>query len=402
MVGVIAPQQTDGDPDQNNIDTVLYYDEGGSSSGDIQTRRTGSKVVETTDPPAGIAADTFMEVLIDKDNNRLGVVIGGTAYIAVDSGVAIQDTMTQIFVATYSGVTATVDFGQSGFTPSQTGYKALSTANLDTPTIADGSAHFQPTLYTGTGSSQAVSQSGNSTFAPDLVWIKGRSGATEHVLTDAVRGVTKELSSNDDGAEETVAQGLTAFGSSGFTVGTDGSYNTSSATYVGWQWLANGAGSSNTDGDITSTVSANTTAGFSIVKYSGNGSDNQEIGHGLGLAPKMIFTKRLNASGNWTTYNDAVGINQVFYLNLINAPTSNTEQYRAVPTSSVYTVGVGGDINNSSGTYVAYCFAEVPGYSSIGSYTGNGSTDGPFIYTGFKPAFVLFKKNKCDRWMGNF
>ena len=208
----------------------------------------------------------------------------------------------------------------------------------------------------GTGSSLAVTQSGNSTFQPDWVWIKGRSGATEHVLTDAVRGVTKELSSDDNGAEETVAQGLTAFGSSGFTVGTDGSYNTGSATYVGWQWKANGSGSSNEDGDITSTVSANTTAGFSIVKYSGNGSDNQEIGHGLGIAPKMIITKRRDASGNWTTYNDAVGINKVFYLNSTAAPVSNTEQYRAVPTSSVYTVGVGGDINNASGTYVAYCF----------------------------------------------
>ena len=314
-------------------------------------------------------------------------------------GVSYNADTSGIFNPTLAA--GTYNFGQSAF--SDTGptgsEKVISTANLPSPSITDGSKYFQSTLYTGTGSSLAVTQSGNSTFQPDWVWIKGRSGATEHVLTDAVRGVTKELSSDDNGAEETVAQGLTAFGSSGFTVGTDGSYNTGSATYVGWQWKANGSGSSNEDGDITSTVSANTTAGFSIVKYSGNGSDNQEIGHGLGIAPKMIITKRRDASGNWTTYNDAVGVNKVFYLNSTAAPVSNTEQYRAVPTSSVYTVGVGGDINNASGTYVAYCFAEIPGYSSIGSYTGNGSTDGPFVYTGFTPRYVLFKRiNAAESW----
>ena len=366
----------------------------GSQTLDYAYRGNGQKFNSNTKASYGSAYTTgaVVGIALDLDGGTIKFFNDnsdqGTAYSSI-SGTFVfavgDDNVSSAFAGTFN-------FGQSAFTYTPpTGYVALSTANLPTPSITDGSAHFQPTLYTGTGSSLAVTQSGNSTFQPDFVWIKGRSGATEHVLTDAVRGVTKELSTNDAGTEETVAQGLTAFGSSGFTVGTDGSYNTSSATYVGWQWAANGAGSSNTDGSITSTVSANTTSGFSVLTYSGNGSDNQEIGHGLGIPPKMIFTKRLDASGNWTTYHDAVGINKVFYLNSTAAPASNTEQYRAVPTSSVYTVGVGGDINNSSGTYVAYCFAEIPNYSSIGSYEGNTNAEGPFVYTGFKPAFVLVK-----------
>jgi len=292
------------------------------------------------------------------------------------------------------------NFGQSAFTYTPpTGFNnALSTANLDDPTIADPSAHFQTTVYTGNGTAIGsggleVNQSRNSTFQPDFAWIKNRTtSGNEHDLYDAVRGATKVIFSSTSGPEVTVSEGLVSFDSDGFTVGNRGEVNTSGNSMAAWQWKGNGSGSSNTDGDITSTVSANTTSGVSVLTYSGNGSDNQTIGHGLGIAPKMIFTKRLDSSGDWTTYHDAVGINQVFYLNLTNAPTSNTEQYRAVPTSSVYTVGVGGDINNASGTYVAYVFAEVEGFSKIGSYTGNSSTDGPFVYTGFKPAFIMTKR----------
>jgi hypothetical protein len=331
----------------------------------------------------------------------------GSTGLTGDPGAGTNPTYTltgnefSIGFATYTGRGGNVDFGQSDllsqFT-APTGFNTLCTANLPTPSIKDGSAHFQPTLYTGNGSTLEVNQSGNSTFQPDWVWGKRQNGVESHALFDAVRGTTKIIYSNLSNAE-TTNSGLTAFDADGFTIGPSATLNTNTGTYVAWQWKANGAGSSNTDGDITSTVSANTTAGFSIVKYSGNGFDNQEIGHGLGLAPKMIFTKRLDASGNWTTYNDAVGINKVFYLNSTAAPISNTEQYRAVPTSSVYTVGVGGDINNASGTYVAYCFAEIPGYSSIGTYTGNGSTDGPFVYTGFTPRYVLFKRtNAAESW----
>ena len=400
MVGVIAPQQTDGDPDQNNIDTVLYYDEGGTSSGDIQTRRTGSKVVETTDPPAGIAADTFMEVLIDKDNNRLGVVIGGTAYIAVDSGVAIQDTMTQIFVATHSGVTATVDFGQSGFTPSQTGYKALSTDNLAAPTIADPSKYFQTTLYNGTGSELEVDQSGeNSTFQPDFVWIKNRSNAgNEHDLYDAVRGATKAIFSSATTAENTQTQGLKSFDGDGFTVGTRGEVNTSGSTNVAWQWLAgNTTGSTNDDGSVDSTVTVNTTAGFSICKFNPGGNSNITFGHGLGVAPRLVIVKNLEDATNWQVLHVDQGVGNKIFLNTTAARASDTNMWQnTAPTSSVVSVGTSQTTNEQN---IAYCFAEISGYNSIRGYSGNGNADGPFVYTGFSPQFILFRcVSAIDAW----
>ena len=392
MVGVIAPQETDGDPDQNNIDAVFYYDEDGTSSGDIQTRRSGSKVVEATDPPAGIATDTFMEVLIDKDNNRLGVVIGGTAYVAVDSGVAIQDTMTQIFVATAgSGVTATVDFGQSGFTPSQTGYKALSTANLPDP-VADPSAHFQTTLYSGNSSTQEINQSGNSTFTPGWVWIKARNGVGySHQLFDQVRGATKRINSDAASEEDTSATTLTSFDSDGFSLGSQLTVNESGKNYVAWQWKAAGSGSSNTDGDLTATVSADSTSGFSIIKYQGTGSATT-VGHGLGVAPKMVIVKDLDNSRSWNVYHDGLSAaTKVIYLDQTAAESTDAAIFGSAPTSSVVNIATGGGSNGSGNDYIMYAFAEVESFSKISSFEGNTSTDGVFVYTGFRPAFVLVK-----------
>ena len=401
MVGVIAPQETDGDPDQNNIDAVFYYDEDGTSSGDIQTRRSGSKVVETTDAPAGIAADTFMEVLIDKDNNRLGVVIGGTAYVAVDSGVAIQNTMTQIFVATAgSGVTATVDFGQSGFTPSQTGYKALSTANLPAPAIADPSAHFQTTLYTGNGSTQSITNAGNSDLQPDLIWIKNRSAADNNVLTDAVRGATKIISSDATTTEATDADTVTAFASDGFALGDDDKVNTSSENYVAWQWKAGGgSGSTNEDGSVDSTVSVNTTAGFSICKFNPGGNSNITFGHGLGTAPRLVLVKDLEDATNWQVLHLDQGVGNKLFLNSTNAVASDANMWQnTAPSSTVVSVGTAQTANEQ---YIAYCFAEIEGFSKFGSYVGNGSaTAAPFIWTGFRPALVVVKNitNSGDAW----
>jgi hypothetical protein len=225
------------------------------------------------------------------------------------------------------------------------------------------------------------------------------------VLTDAVRGVTKEISSNDAGAEETVAQGLTTFGTAGFTVGTDGSYNTSSATYVGWQWKANGAGSSNTDGTINTTAtSANTTAGFSLVTYVGNGTSGATVGHGLGVVPNMIIVKNRDQADAWQVYhsgNTAAPETDYLVLNTTAATVDNVNRWNdTAPTSSVFSLGNAVEVNTSSENYVAYCFAEIPGYSSFGSYTGNGSANGPFVYTGFKPAYVLMKKTSgTSDWM---
>ena len=304
--------------------------------------------------------------------------------------------------STSQGVTC--NFGQYAFT--ETGYpsfNACSTANIPEPTIKDGSAHFQTTLYTGNGTAigsggNAISQSGNSTFQPDFAWIKGRSGATEHVLTDAVRGVTKELSSNDDGVEETVAEGLTTFGSAGFTVGSDGSYNTNSATYAAWQWKANGAGSSNEDGTINTTAtSANTTAGCSVVTYVGNGTSGATVGHGLGVVPNMIIVKNRDQADAWQVYhsgNTAAPETDYLVLDTTAATADNVNRWNdTAPTSSVFSLGDAVEVNTNTENYVAYCFADVEGYSKFGSYVGDGTANGPFISTGFKPAYVLLKRS---------
>lgn len=290
--------------------------------------------------------------------------------------------------------TGIFNFGASAFnyTP-PTGYVALNTTNLPVPAIKDGSAHFQTTLYTGTGSSLAVDQSGNSTFTPGFVWTKSRSAVASHRVWDVLRGATTALFTNTTGADFTES-GLTSFDADGFTVGTDGGINTNAATYVGWQWKANGAGVSNTSGSITSSVSANTTAGFSVVTYTGNGTAGATIGHGLGVAPKMIIVKQRSSAGNnWPVYHTSLGATKYIELNTTIAAATATNRWNdTTPGSSVFTVGDTTAINSNGQTYVAYCFAEVAGFSAMGSYTGNGSADGPFIYTGFTPAFLLIKR----------
>ena len=293
------------------------------------------------------------------------------------------------------------NFGQQPFTYTPpTGFNALNTYNLPTPTIANGAQYMAATLYTGTGATQTISDGGNNTigttFQPDLVWIKSRSAATNNNLFDVLRGTTAYLSSNSTSAEATNANTLTAFGSTGFTVGSDASaigVNVNAATYVGWQWKANGAGVSNTNGSITSTVSANTTAGFSIVAYTGTGA-NATVGHGLGVAPSMIITKVRSISGpDWSVYHSALGATQYLLLDTTAAAASSVNFWNnTAPTSSVFSVGIGGGTNNSGNTMIAYCWAAVPGYSAFGSYTGNGSTDGPFVYTGFRPRYVFVKE----------
>lgn len=262
------------------------------------------------------------------------------------------------------------------------------------PTINKGSDYFGVLTYTGDGAaSKTVVDTNAVSFTPDFVWIKGRSGATDHALYDAVRGTTKDLVSNSTAAETTQSTGLTAFTNGGFTIGNLAKLNTSGATYTAWCWKANGAGSSNTSGSITSTVSVNATAGFSIVTYTGTGA-NATVGHGLGVAPKMIIFKQRNAVRGWIVYHASLAnASTVIYLNVTNAANTDATAFNATaPTSSVFSVGTSADTNQSTGTYVAYCWAAIAGYSAFGSYTGNGSADGPMIFTGFKPKFVMFKR----------
>jgi hypothetical protein len=248
--------------------------------------------------------------------------------------------------------------------------------------------YFNAVTYTGNGSTQSITGVG---FAPDFVWVKNRSGANSHGLYDTIRGATKSLYSNSTSDEQTDVNSLTAFGSDGFAVGTDGIVNTNTSSYVSWNWNAGGSNATNTSGTITSTVRANTTSGFSIATYTGTGSA-ATVGHGLGVAPSMVIVKKRSASENWVVYHISVGATKYLVLNLTDAEaTSATRWNDTAPTSTVFSIGTSGNVNDNTGTYVAYCFAPVAGYSAFGSYTGNAAADGPFIYTGFRPEFVMIK-----------
>ena len=250
------------------------------------------------------------------------------------------------------------------------------------------SDYFNTKLYTGTGSAQSISSVG---FQPDWVWVKDRDSANSHNLTDAVRGATKTIFSDATAGEVTDAQRLTSFDSDGFSVGTSTSFNTNTNDYVSWNWKANGSGSSNTDGSITSTVSANTTAGFSIVTYTGTGSA-ATVGHGLGSAPSVIIQKKTSASATWLVKHPGIGTNGYIRLDATNTSATDSAIWNSTdPTSTVFSIGTDATINGSGATSVAYCFAEKTGFSKFGSYTGNGNADGSFIYTGFAPSFLLFK-----------
>jgi len=250
--------------------------------------------------------------------------------------------------------------------------------------------YFNTTLWTGDGNStQNITGTG---FNADWIWLKGRSGAGDHQLYDKVRGVQKMIISNGTNAESTNSIGLQTFGSDGFTMGSDMTGNGS--TFVSWNWLANGAGSSNTDGTINTTyTSVNTTSGVSIIKYNGNGSAGATIGHGLGVAPKFVMIKRTDTTSNWIVGTGARGFNLFSYLNTNGTETANSGTFNDTsPSSSVITLGSWNDVNNSSGTYIAYAFAEKTGFSNFGSYTAYENVDGTFNYTGFKPGFIMIKR----------
>ena len=344
----------------------------------------------TTNDVIGVAFDADAgEIKFYKNNTVQNS--GTAAFTGLTSG---PYTPVIMLNGTGSAATVTCNFGQRPFAyTAPSGFKALCTTNLPTPTIGATATtraddYFDIALYTASGFvNTTVSSLG---FQPDLVWLKARDAAFDNGLYDAVRGVQKELISNTTAAETTQSTGITAFNSNGYSVGT----RFSSASYASWCWKANGAGSSNTQGTITSTVSANTTAGFSIVTYTGTGA-NATVGHGLGVAPSMIIIKNRTGSGvssGWGVYHTSIGNTKYLALEQTAAAgTSSALWNNTSPTSTVFSLGNEQWVNTNGGSHVAYCFAPVAGYSAFGSYTGNGSTDGPFIYTGFRPAWIMIK-----------
>jgi hypothetical protein len=257
-------------------------------------------------------------------------------------------------------------------------------------TIDDPSEYFHTQLYTGNGSTQSITNNANAgDFQPDWVWIKNRSASDQHNLYDSTRGATKRIESSNTGAESTKSNGLTSFDSDGFSVGSADQCNGNSENLVAWQWKANGGTtSSNSDGSITSTVQANTTAGFSIATWTASGTNNDTIGHGLGVTPNIWILKSRSAARTWVVYTKLIdGSLDVLFLDTNSAKSDSSANDPTSTTVSVY----GSDINTASDTMVGYFFAEKQGYSKFGKYTGNGNADGPFVYTGFKPAFFLVK-----------
>jgi len=264
-------------------------------------------------------------------------------------------------------------------------------------TINKSGDYFNTKLYTGNGSTQNITGVG---FQPDWIWQKERSSTSYHVVTDAVRGNTKQLFTNVNATEATDSNYITSFDSDGFGQGQNNDTNQSGQTYVAWNWKANGQGSSNTDGSINTTyTSVNTTAGFSISSYTGNGTAGATIGHGLGTAPKVVLIKRRSAGGEWIMGHGSLGFTKFLELNLTGGEQTSTLRFNdTAPTSSVFTVGSTADTNQNGTTLIAYCFAEKTGYSKFGSLTGNGSSDGTFVYCGFAPSFILVKAITSGNW----
>jgi hypothetical protein len=381
----------------NNGDTyqVLYF---GSGNKQIDGTSSAYGASYTTNDVIGVA--------VDIDNNQVTFYKNGASQGAISYTFSSKPTMFP-YVRREASTDASYsfNFGQRPFsyTP-PSGFKTLNTTNLPTPTIGvtastTANKYFDATLYTGAGNtSTSITNAGG--FQPDFVWTKARSIGYSNYLYDSVRGTgtSKSLVSNGTGAEgdDATNANLSSFNSNGWTIGTTSgtnALNASGQTFVGWQWRASNATAvTNTAGTRTSTVSVNTTAGFSIVLYSGNSTRTITVGHGLGVTPSMIIVKNRSTSTNWPVYHSSVGANKFLYLNSVDAATTSTDMWNnTAPTSTVFSVGDTTGSNGNGNDLVAYCFAQVAGYSAFGSYTGNGSTDGPFIFTGFRPRYIMIK-----------
>ena len=255
--------------------------------------------------------------------------------------------------------------------------------------------HFNTKLYTGNGSTQNITGVGHQV---DWTWIKYRTDTEGHGLFDVLRGALYRLQSNSTGASSSQAGTVTAFGSDGFSLGSNAEVNANNGSYVSWNWKANGQGSANSDGTITTTyTSANTTSGVSISKFVGTGA-NATVGHGLGVVPSMYMVKKLDSSGSWGVYHKSLSATRSMFLDLNDTGGTHIDYWNNTePTSSVFSVGISSTMNHNGQNMIAYAFAEKKGFSKFGSYSANNNADGPMIYTGFSPSFVIIKSSNDTR-----
>jgi len=338
---------------------------------------------------------------LDMDAGTLTCYKNGVSQGVMVTGLTAYGTIFPALAAA-NGAVINANFGQRPFayTP-PTGFKSLNTYNLPDSTIVDGGEYFNTVLYTGTNANLPLSGFG---FSPDLIWIKNRDGADDHKLVDSVRGSNLSIESNTTAAELNATTIVFSIDSDGFTVGSGNVTNGSGEAFVAWNWKANGSGVTNNEGTIESTVSANPTAGFSIVTYTGNGTAGATVGHGLGVAPNMVIVKTRDSDNTWRVGHD--GLTSWAYQLRLDDPAgqalNNNIFNSTAPTSTVFTVGSSATTNESTKGMVAYCFASIEGYSKFGKYTGNGSAtgDGPFVYLGFRPAFVMVKRtDSTSNWI---
>lgn len=342
----------------------------------------GTYATSTTNDVIGIAFDRDLNTVSFYKNNTL---------LATGTGITAGDVLPQFFTGSVSTTEIfNVNFGQRSFayTP-PTGFLPLCTANLPVPTILQGNKFMDATLYSGNSTVQNVANTAG--FSPDLVWIKNRSSATDNILNDTVRGAGNYLISNLTNTETTNTIIFSAFNSNGFQLNNAAQTNASGSNYVAWQWDAGTTTVTNTNGTISSQVRANPTTGVSVVTWTPTASAGT-IGHGLGVAPKMIVMKDRQNSYQWFVYHASIGAGKYLGLNTTTATTTNATVFSTTPTSSVFDPGTGLTTGNLYGNQVAYCFAEIAGFSKFGSYTGNGSADGTFVYCGFLPKYILIKR----------
>ena len=370
-----------------NPNTGAFYAQGGYVTGSVSVSSL-----------TALSAGDIVGVAYDTSNGKVWFSINGTYVSSGDPANGSNPTTTLsanasgycLATSTYQSGTVTLNAGQRAFnTNAPSGFKCLCTSNLPTPTIADGSDYFDTALWTGNGSSQTIS---GLEFSPDFVWMKNMSFATDHEVYDTIRGVQNVIKTNLTDAEGADSSGLLSFTSDGWTLGSSGALNRNNDSIVGWAWDGGTSNASNSDGTITSTVRANIAAGFSIVKWTGT-SSAATIGHGLGASLGMYIIKNTDDTTNWAVYHKSVGATKKLLLNTTAAASTSSFFNSTEPTSSVFSVGGSGTVNNSGDVSIAYCFTPVAGYSAFGSYEGNGATDGSFVYTGFRPRWIMLKNS---------